>query len=158
MIRSSFLTLFIFIQLSLFSQTAFDLEISKALEIVERNLTISNREYIKKERNEFFLYYVSLDTLGKISNINILRQDNSCHKSQIREVSLKIKDQCNFLGKTSKLKAILIPVLLIHQEAEGENDFIEKIAAFFGNAKKTPNSEIYITRQAIIAYYQTKDK
>lgn len=157
MIKSSFFFLFVFINLPLFSQSPFELEVSKAIGLIERNLTISSGKKFDK-KNEFFLYCFILDSSGKIGDVKILREDKSEKNNKIRELSIKIKEKCEFKAKEERTKILLIPVLLIYSEPECEVNFLNEISSFFGNIKGNLISDVvYVTRSAVVTYYRSKE-
>lgn len=158
--KKHFIHIFLlFIGFSLHSQTPFETEVSRALKLIERSLTISGGKHIG-HKNEFFLYSISLDSNGKISFIEVLRPDSISHMGEIKRIASEIKEK--WTAVKSDFKIILIPVLIMHPDIE-ENDTVRdllmsEIATYFDGFNVKPlSSRAYIARNAMVTYYRSKN-
>lgn len=157
MIKSSFLFLFLFISLNLFSQSPFEIEVSKTIGLIEKNLTLSNENTFDL-KNSFFLYCLELGSSGKIENIRALKEDKNPDNNKIKELSFKIKENCEFKSSNKNLKIIIVPVLLIYSGLESEDSFLNEITCFLETIKKNSDCEnVLVTKSAIVNYYRSKN-
>lgn len=155
MINKLFLSFSLFIVSGIQAQTAFEKEASKAVRLIERNLTVSDDKNTAS-LFEFFIYVVNLDSCAKIITIDVFRMDSLSHLSAIKDIASKIKE--NWVPVKSSFTKILIPVLITNSGIENDEAIHDKsvreTATFFHNLfGKSISSNVYVARMAIVSWY-----
>lgn len=155
--KLSFIVCSIMIAHVSFAQTEFQANVAKILKYVERNMDIKN-EVDKEFRLDFFVYDISLDAKGNITDIHLLILDSVRALSTINQTATGIKNKFS-LGK-SNFKKVYIPVMIVSGNDEGGNN--EKYTSelntvqFFESLSKRQNKDVFVSRTATIITYQEK--
>ena len=133
-------------QLSL-AQTEFQANVAKVLRFVERNIDIKN-EVNKDCRLDFFVYDISLDAKGNITDIHLLILD-----------SVRVLLTINHTAEAI-YKKVYIPVMIVYRnEEDQENDKYVPLLntiKFFESLGKSQKKDVFVSRVATISTFQKK--
>ena len=127
--------------------------VSKLDHYIERN-GLSLNLVKPKADPEFFLIFCSLDSFGRMENIELFLAENSTHGSYYRDKILPGIRQI-WLPQKNKYRGIIIPVFIFPGSSQGPQvDRFSDLENFFYRLwlDKALDSKIYLARDAIVSY------
>ena len=134
-----------------YSQNHFEEKKNKLLGFIERTFNIENTDNDEKTF-DFFVYDISIEDNGDISEIHMLIMDSLYCLFQASQISDNLKNKFSF--KKSAYNKLLIPVLIIYtsgDEASEKNKIkIFETIKVFETFSKCNLKDTYITRTVLL--------
>jgi len=153
-----FIAVFIIARATVHCQPAASSDVQKLVRQIERQLGVSDK--LKTNgTSELFFYDLSLDLEGNISTIHVLLFDSLTSIREVVHFGERIRKDFHFRG--TKVKKVLIPVLIVHSGREeivsdaesSAYGTVQVLTALSRNSKT-----ILISRMALVMQMQERNK